>query len=140
MDIQMLASVAYYLVAGKKPPPFSQFGRKDYDIRQLQPGIHGIDELHSFLTDHIAATEDGVKSRTANDLVLAIDALLARLSPDREPQLLFSFTSARRDSDALRETLSMVFGAIPVRLPRHTRRVTAKVRVNEGLAMLWFTL
>src|SRR5207249_1331897 len=62
MDIQMLANVAYYLVAGRKPPPFSQFHLPEWDLRRLQPGIQGVDELHTFLNNHIAGTEEGVKS------------------------------------------------------------------------------
>src|SRR6266850_51482 len=140
MDIQMVANLAYYLVAGRKPPPFSQFGRPDYDLRRLQLGIPGVDELHNFVTDHIAGTEAGVKSRTAVELVSAIDAVLARLSPHREPRLLYSFTSARSDGDALGETIGSSLGALPVQIPRHSCRVTAYARVVGRSPKLWFTL
>jgi len=140
MDIEMLAKIAYYLVAGVKPPPFSQFQLPKFDVRRLQLGVHGIEELHRFLNDHIAATEDGVKSRTAVELISAIDEVLARLAPDREPHLLYSFTSTRDQSNALGETVSSDLGGIPVLIPRYSRRITAYARVRGISPKLWFIL
>lgn len=140
MDIEMLAKVAYYLIAGVKPPPLSQFRLDRWDIRKLQPGVAGTDELHSFLNDHIGANESDIKSRTAVDFIAAVDELLERLSREPEPRLLYSFTSGRRESDVLNETLENTFGNIPVYLSSRTRLVTARVRVHEGSAVFWFTL
>lgn len=139
MDIQMLANVAYYLVAGRKPPPFSQFGRPDYDLRRLQPGVPGTEELHRFVTDHIAGTEVGVKSRTAVEMIAAIDEVLARLSPERGPSVLFSFLSANSQSDAPRREISSAVWGI-VQVPPQVRRLTARARVVGGPAKLSFTL
>jgi hypothetical protein len=100
MDIQMLTHIAYYLVAGLKPPRFSQFHLERWDVRRLQPGVHGVEEFDRFLREPIAGAEEGVKSRTATELIEAIDRVLSRLSPEREPRLLYSFTSAHSQSHA----------------------------------------